>query len=83
MNVTELEKLFPSEDQIPAEYNLTEPIEQREYLVNGEMRTWAGKNARRLVTYLFENRERIRTETYWFIPNYRPCRCHGSIGCSR
>ena len=43
MNVTELEKLFPSEDQIPAEYNLTEPIEQREYLVNGEMRTWAGK----------------------------------------
>ena len=43
MNVTELEKLFPSEDQIPAEYNLTQPIEQREYLVNGEMRTWAGK----------------------------------------
>ena len=43
MNVTELEKLFPSESQIPAEYNLTEPIEQREYLVNGEMRTWAGK----------------------------------------
>ena len=43
MNVTELEKLFPTDGQIPAEYNLTEPIEQREYLVNGEMRTWAGK----------------------------------------
>jgi glyceraldehyde-3-phosphate dehydrogenase (NADP+) len=43
MNVTELEKLFPTEDQIPTEYNLTEPIEQREYLVNGEMRTWGGK----------------------------------------
>jgi hypothetical protein len=43
MNVTELEKLFPSEDQIPTEYNLTEPIEQREYLVNGEMRAWGGK----------------------------------------
>ena len=43
MNVTELEKLFPTEDQIPVEYNLTEPIEQREYLVNGEMRLWAGK----------------------------------------
>jgi len=43
MNVTELEKLFPTEEQIPTEYNLTEPIEQREYLVNGEMRTWAGK----------------------------------------
>lgn len=43
MNVSELEKLFPTEEQIPAEYNLTEPIEQREYLVNGEMRAWAGK----------------------------------------
>jgi glyceraldehyde-3-phosphate dehydrogenase (NADP+) len=43
MNVTELEKLFPTEAQIPAEYNLTEPIEQREYLVNGEMRAWGGK----------------------------------------
>lgn len=43
MNVTELEKLFPTEDQIPADYNLTEPIEQREYLVNGEMRAWGGK----------------------------------------
>jgi glyceraldehyde-3-phosphate dehydrogenase (NADP+) len=43
MNVTELEKLFPTEDQIPAEYNLNEPIEQREYLVDGEMRAWAGK----------------------------------------
>ena len=43
MNVLELEKLFPTEDQIPTEFNLTEPIEQREYLVNGEMRAWAGK----------------------------------------
>ncbi len=43
MNVSELEKLFPTEEQIPAEYNLTEPIEQREYLVNGEMRAWGGK----------------------------------------
>jgi glyceraldehyde-3-phosphate dehydrogenase (NADP+) len=43
MKVTELEKLFPTEEQIPAEYNLTEPIEQREYLVNGEMRSWGGK----------------------------------------
>ncbi len=43
MNVSELEKLFPTEDQIPESYNLTEPIEQREYLVNGEMRAWGGK----------------------------------------
>ena len=43
MNVSDLEKLFPTEEQIPAEYNLNEPIEQREYLVNGEMRAWGGK----------------------------------------
>jgi glyceraldehyde-3-phosphate dehydrogenase (NADP+) len=43
MKVTELAKLFPTEEQIPNEYNLTEPIEQREYLVNGEMRAWGGK----------------------------------------
>jgi glyceraldehyde-3-phosphate dehydrogenase (NADP+) len=43
MSVNRFENFFPTEDQIPSEYNLTEPIEQREYLVNGEMRAWAGK----------------------------------------
>lgn len=43
MNTSQLENLFPAEVDIPAEYNITEPIEQREYLVNGEMRQWAGK----------------------------------------
>lgn len=37
-----LESLFPSEADIPVEFNLTETIEQREYLVNGEMRQWHG-----------------------------------------
>jgi acyl-CoA reductase-like NAD-dependent aldehyde dehydrogenase len=43
MNTSQLENLFPAEVDIPAEYNITEPIEQREYLVNGEMRQWTGK----------------------------------------
>ena len=43
MSVNKFENFFPTEEQIPSEYNLTEPIEQREYLVNGEMRAWAGK----------------------------------------
>ncbi|MCU0468591.1 MAG: NADP-dependent glyceraldehyde-3-phosphate dehydrogenase [Arcicella sp.] len=43
MTANELALLFPAENQIPAEYNLTDPIEQREYLVNGEMRPWTGK----------------------------------------
>jgi glyceraldehyde-3-phosphate dehydrogenase (NADP+) len=43
MSLNRFENFYPTEDQIPSEYNLTEPIEQREYLVNGEMRAWAGK----------------------------------------
>ena len=43
MSVNRFENFFPTEEQIPSEYNLTEPIEQREYLVNGKMRAWAGK----------------------------------------
>ena len=38
-----LQNLFPSAGQIPKEYDLTHPIEQKEYLVNGEMRQWKGK----------------------------------------
>lgn len=43
MSVNRFENFYPTEAQIPSEYNLNEPIEQREYLVNGEMRAWAGK----------------------------------------
>lgn len=43
MQAGDLEQLFPKAGEIPKEYDLLEPIEQREYLVNGEMRPWAGK----------------------------------------
>lgn len=36
------EHIFPSADQVPAEWQLSEFIEQREYLVNGELRMWQG-----------------------------------------
>lgn len=38
-----LQNLFPSSVEIPSAYDLTHPIEQKEYLVNGEMRQWKGK----------------------------------------
>lgn len=37
-----LDKIFPSEKDIPAQWQLTGFIEQREYLVDGELRTWDG-----------------------------------------
>ncbi|MHA8105614.1 NADP-dependent glyceraldehyde-3-phosphate dehydrogenase [Aquirufa sp. 5-AUSEE-100C1] len=43
MQASDLENLFPKATDIPKEFDLTQPIEQREYLVNGEMRKWTGK----------------------------------------
>ena len=43
MQASDLENLFPKATDIPKEFDLTQPIEQREYLVNGEMRKWSGK----------------------------------------
>ncbi|WNG31236.1 NADP-dependent glyceraldehyde-3-phosphate dehydrogenase [Cystobacter fuscus] len=40
--MTTLEELFPSEEQIPAGVRLPAYVEQREYLVGGELRMWGG-----------------------------------------
>lgn len=37
-----LNDLFPYESQIPEPYRMCEPVEQRRYLINGELRTWQG-----------------------------------------
>lgn len=34
--------LFPKESEIPAEYAYGEPVHQKEYLVNGEIKIWNG-----------------------------------------
>lgn len=36
----QLKEIFPSEKDIPNEYDFEKTIEQTEYLVNGEIRTW-------------------------------------------
>lgn len=38
-----IESLFITEEQIPKQFALENGIHQREYLCNGEMRTWDGK----------------------------------------
>src|SRR5690349_2222627 len=37
-----LENVFPSESSIPEQFRIQNQIEQREYLINGEMKTWTG-----------------------------------------
>lgn len=41
-NESILSTLFPRADDIPQMYRPSAPFEQREYLVNGELRTWHG-----------------------------------------
>lgn len=38
-----LANIFPAPTDIPAEWNLPDRLDQREYLVGGELRTWAGE----------------------------------------
>ncbi|MGQ7958998.1 NADP-dependent glyceraldehyde-3-phosphate dehydrogenase [Pseudomonas sp. SP16.1] len=37
-----LDRLFPTLDEIPEQYRPGAPIEQRDYLVDGQLRTWNG-----------------------------------------
>ena len=38
-----LNTIFPTENEIPEAFKIAEVTEQREYLINGELRTWDGK----------------------------------------
>ncbi|MBF8781366.1 NADP-dependent glyceraldehyde-3-phosphate dehydrogenase [Pseudomonas fulva] len=41
-SISPLSTLFPTLEQVPEAYRLGEPIEQREYLVDGQLRQWDG-----------------------------------------
>jgi glyceraldehyde-3-phosphate dehydrogenase (NADP+) len=38
-----LASIFPTENEIPEVFKIHTVVEQREYLVNGELRVWDGK----------------------------------------
>jgi glyceraldehyde-3-phosphate dehydrogenase (NADP+) len=37
-----IQNIFPSEDEIPPQYRLAKPLEECEFLINGEIRCWTG-----------------------------------------
>ena len=39
---TDIDGIFPTAADIPAEYRLAGPVEQKEFLINGELRAWEG-----------------------------------------
>jgi len=38
-----IDSIFPAESSIPPEFQISSPIHQTEYLINGELREWNGK----------------------------------------
>ncbi len=67
MSSLQLESLFPLSDQIPAEYALTEPLEQQEYLVGGIMKAWNGNTQAvysPIYTRTAEGAQQIRIGSY-------------------
>lgn len=40
--IADLEKIYPAFDEIPAEFRLESPLEQTDYLLDGEIRHWQG-----------------------------------------
>ncbi len=44
MNLIEkIESVFPSQNDVPADYDLEQPLFQNEYLINGDIKTWDGE----------------------------------------
>src|SRR5688500_15200633 len=37
-----LQGVFPAESTIPEQFKIRQPIDQREYLINGELKIWTG-----------------------------------------
>ena len=57
-SISPISTLFPAAEQVPEAYRLGAPIEQREYLVAGELRQWVGPVVTvRSPVYLTDNGE--------------------------
>jgi glyceraldehyde-3-phosphate dehydrogenase (NADP+) len=39
-----LEHVFPQENNIPEQFKIAQPIDQREYLIDGKLKTWTGNS---------------------------------------
>ena len=59
--MSQLLHVFPSENDIPEQFRMSEPMEQREYLINGEMKTWTG-NLNPVLSPVFVNEGNVCTQ---------------------
>lgn len=60
--------VFPSENQIPDPVKILQPIEQREYLINGELKTWTGNLNPVLSPVCFRDGDQLTQQTIGHTP---------------
>lgn len=63
-----LSQIFPQENEIPAPYRIGEPIEQREYLINGELLAWNGNLSPVLSPVFVKNGDTHEQRTIGYTP---------------
>ncbi len=63
-----LSQIFPQENEIPAPYRIGEPIEQREYLINGELLAWNGNLSPVLSPVFVKNGDTYEQRTIGYTP---------------
>lgn len=67
MNIP-LQQIFPQENDIPAPHRIGAPIEQREYLINGELLTWQGNLSPVLSPVFIRKGEQWEQRTIGYTP---------------
>lgn len=65
---TFLSGIFPTQSDIPAQYNIGEPIEQREYLIGGELIRWEGSLSPVLSPVYIKNGEKLEQKILGYTP---------------
>ncbi|HZY82993.1 MAG TPA: NADP-dependent glyceraldehyde-3-phosphate dehydrogenase [Cyclobacteriaceae bacterium] len=63
-----MNNIFPSQKDIPAQFNVGDAIEQREYLINGELRTWKGNLSPVLSPVYIRNGEKYEQKILGYTP---------------
>jgi glyceraldehyde-3-phosphate dehydrogenase (NADP+) len=63
-----MNNVFPTEAEIPAAYNTGAPIEQREYLIDGELRTWKGNLSPVLSPVYIRNGDKYEQRVLGYTP---------------
>jgi glyceraldehyde-3-phosphate dehydrogenase (NADP+) len=65
---TLLKNIFPAANEIPSNYNLGDAIEQREYLIDGELRTWNGNLSPVLSPVYLRNGDKYEQKIIGYTP---------------